>query len=163
MTLLAIELASLNSEPYIPIIKQALDTVESHLYIVVFLSPDLLPKLNSSAKRAGYWQPLQQLISALYVSTAAKPEIQCDIIFADWCGYQLESEIWEYSVLNIPECTQFSPSSRINGSVARNCHEITEIESVCADSNISQRSNYCRREYRYSIYTERSRRCGRYI
>jgi len=104
MTLLAIELGSLNPEPYIPIINQALNTVESHLYIVVFLSSELLPKLDSSAKRAGHWQPLQQLISVLYVSTASKQEIQCDIIFADWCGYQLEDEIWEYSILNIPEC-----------------------------------------------------------
>ena len=104
MTLLAIELGSLNPEPYIPIIAQALQTVESHLYVVIFLSPELLPKLNSPAKRAGQWQPLQQLISTLYVSTASKPHVFCDIIFADWCGYQFEDEVWEYSVLNIPEC-----------------------------------------------------------
>jgi len=104
MTLLAIELGSLNPDPYVPIITQALETVESHLYIVIFLSPELLPKLNSPAKRAGQWQPLQQLISTLYVSTASKPDIFYDIMFADWCGYQLEDEGWEYSALNIPEC-----------------------------------------------------------
>jgi hypothetical protein len=104
MALLAIELGSLNPEPYIPIITQALQAVESHLYVVIFLSPELLPKLNSPAKRAGQWQPLQQLISTLYVSTASKPDVFCDVIFADWCRYQLEDEFWEYSVLNIPEC-----------------------------------------------------------
>jgi hypothetical protein len=104
MTLLAIELGSLDPEPYIPIINQALNAVESHLYIVVFLSPELLPKLDSPAKRAGHWQPLQQLISALYVSTASKQEIECEIIFGDWCGYRLEDEVWEYTILNIPEC-----------------------------------------------------------
>jgi len=104
MTLLAIELGSLNLEPYIPIITQALQTVESHLYVVIFLYPEFVPNLNSPAKRAGQWQPLQQLISTLYVSTASKPDVFCDILIADWCGYQLENEIWEYSVLNIPEC-----------------------------------------------------------
>src|SRR5271155_2200877 len=104
MTLLAIEMGSLNPEPYIPIITQALQTVESHLYIVIFLSPELLPKLNSPTKRARQWQPLQQLISTFYVSTASKLEVFCDILFADWCGYQLEDEVWEYSILNIPEC-----------------------------------------------------------
>jgi hypothetical protein len=104
MTVLAIELGSLNPEPYIPIITHALQTVESNLYVVIFLSPELIPKLNSPAKRAGQWQPLQQLISTLYVSTASKPDVFCDVIFADWCGYQLEDEFWEYSVLNIPEC-----------------------------------------------------------
>jgi hypothetical protein len=43
-------------------------------------------------------------LSERYVSTASKPDVFCDVIFADWCGYQLEDEFWEYSVLNIPEC-----------------------------------------------------------
>jgi hypothetical protein len=104
MTLLAIELGSLNPESYIPIITQALQTVELHLYVVIFLSPEIVPKLNSPAKRAEQWQPLQQLISTLYVSTASKADVFCDIIFADWCGYRLEDETWEHSILNIPEC-----------------------------------------------------------
>ena len=103
MTLLAIELVSLNPESCFPIIKQALHTVELHLYIVVFLSPELLQRLDSPAKRAGLWDPLQRLISALYVSTASKPDVACDVIFADWCGYRLEDEMWEYRVLNVPE------------------------------------------------------------
>ena len=104
MTLLAIELGSLNSEIYIPIIKQTLQNVDSQLYIVIFLTPELLSKLNSPAKRAGRCQRLQELISALYVCTATKREISCDIIFADWCGYSLPEETWEYSILSIPEC-----------------------------------------------------------
>jgi len=106
MTLLAIELGSLKPEPYIPIITQALQTVESHLYIVIFLSPELVSTLDSPSKRAGQWQPLQQLISTLYVSTVSKP-IFCEIIFADWCGYQLGDKVWEYNLLNIPECKFF--------------------------------------------------------
>jgi len=106
MTLLAIELGSLNPEPYIPIITQALETVESCLHIVIFLSPKLAPTLDSPAKRAAQWEPLQQLISTLYVSTVSKPSF-CDIIFADWCGYHLEDQVWEYSLLNIPECKFF--------------------------------------------------------
>src|SRR5437762_789141 len=104
MTLLAIELGSLNSDIYIPIIKESLENVDSQLYIAIFLTPELLSKLDSPAKRAGRCQLLQELISALYVCTAAKPEISCDIIFSDWCGYPLAEEIWEYSLLSIPEC-----------------------------------------------------------
>ena len=104
MTLLAIELGSLHSEIYTPIIKQTLQNVDSQLYIVIFLTPELLSKLNSPAKRAGRCQRLQELISALYVCTAAKSEISCDIIFTDWCGYSLADETWEYSTLSIPEC-----------------------------------------------------------
>lgn len=102
--LLAIELGSLNSEIYIPIIKETLQNVDAQLYIVIFLTPELLSKLNSPAKRAGRCQRLQELISAFYVCTAAKTKISCDIIFADWCGYSLTEETWEYDILSIPEC-----------------------------------------------------------
>src|SRR5271154_2641752 len=77
MTLLAIELSSLKPDAYIPIIIQTLQTVESRLYIVVFLTPDFLPKLDSPAKRAGLFHPLQELISALYICTASKTETPC--------------------------------------------------------------------------------------
>lgn len=107
MTLLAIEVGSFNAEAYIPIIKQTLQNVDSQLYVVIFLSPELLSKLDTPAKRAGQCKPLQTLISELYICTASKMEISCDIIFANWCGYSLEDEIWEYSVLNIPECNEF--------------------------------------------------------
>jgi hypothetical protein len=102
--LLAIELGSLNSEIYVPTIKQNIQNADAQLYIVIFLAPELLSKLNSPAKRAGRYQHLQELISALYVCTAAKTEMSCDIIFADWCGYSLAEETWEYSILSIPEC-----------------------------------------------------------
>src|SRR5437773_9319560 len=101
MTLLAIELGSLNPETYIPIIIQALQDVESHLYIVIFLTRELLTKLDSPAKRAGRSQHLQELISAFYVCTASRMEILCDVIFADWCGYSLAGETWEYTTLMI--------------------------------------------------------------
>ena len=103
MTALAIELGSFSCEAYLPIITQTLQNVDSQLYIVIFLSPSFLPKLDTPAKRAGVCKPLQDLISALYVCTASRTEISCDIIFSDWCGYSLENEIWEYSVLSIPE------------------------------------------------------------
>lgn len=106
MTLLAIELGSLNPEPCIPILAQTLETLESkRLYVVIYLTPELLTKLNTPAKRVGRYQALQALISALYVCTASKPTVNCDIIFADWCGYALEEEEWDYSILSIPEST----------------------------------------------------------
>src|SRR5947207_14336486 len=98
MTLLAIELCSLNSDIYVPIIKETLKNVDAQLYVVIFLTPELLSKLDSSAKRAARFQVLRELISALYICTAAKPEISCDIIFSDWCGYSLAEEIWEYNI-----------------------------------------------------------------
>jgi len=105
MTLLAIELGSLKPEPYLPILQQTLNTIKSkRLYIVILLAPELLMKLDTPAKRVGRFKPLQSLISALYVCTAAKPEVNCDIVFADWCGYSLSEEKWNYSVLSLPEC-----------------------------------------------------------
>ena len=104
MTLLAIEFESLNSEPYIPLITQILETVELRLYIVIYLCPELRSKLDSSAKRVGHYNTLQKLVSSLYICTASNTEASCDIVFADWCGYDLAGELWEYNALSIPEC-----------------------------------------------------------
>jgi hypothetical protein len=113
MTLLAIEGSSLTPEAYIPIIKQTLDNVESKsLYVVIYLTPELLSTLDSPAKRVGQYKHLQELLSALYVSTATQSGISCNIIFADWCGYALEEELWDYSILSIPECILYSKASR---------------------------------------------------
>ena len=135
--LLAIELGSLNSAACIPIIEQTIQSVDSssEFYILIFLNPSLLSQLDSPAKRAGQYKPLQKLISALYVSTT-KTKVSCDIIFADWCGYSLENEIWEYSTLTIPEGMEFDDLR--NARFARNCRAITEVEYVCADNDISQ-------------------------
>jgi hypothetical protein len=108
MMVLAIELGCLNSAAYIPTIEQTIQHVDSssEFYILIFLTPSLLSKLDTPAKRAGHYKLLQEFISALYVSTT-KTEVSCNIIFADWCGYPLENEIWEYSILSIPEGTEF--------------------------------------------------------
>jgi len=136
MTLLAIELSSLKPDAYLPIITQTLEAVESHLYIVIFLTPDLLPKLDSPAKRAGLFHPLQDLISALYICTASKTEIPCDIIFSDWCGYDLAAETWEYSILSLPDCI-FEFWSEVDYSFTRNCESVTQVNNVCTDNNLS--------------------------
>jgi len=99
MTLLAIELGSLNPESCIPLLKQALDDTESTLQVLIYLIPELLSKLDTPAKRAGRIKGLQELLSALYVCSASKADVSCDIIFADWCGYKVEHEIWEYNTL----------------------------------------------------------------
>ena len=106
MTLLAIEVGSLKPEEYIPILEQILETLESkRLCVVIYLTPELLTQLDTPAKRVGRYQALQALISALYVCTASKSTVNCDIIFADWCGYALEEEEWDYTILSIPEST----------------------------------------------------------
>jgi hypothetical protein len=99
MTLLAIELGSLDPESCIPLLKQALDDTESTLQVLIYLIPELLSKLDTPAKRAGRIKGLQELLSALYVCSASKADTSCDIIFADWCGYKLENQIWEYHTL----------------------------------------------------------------
>jgi hypothetical protein len=137
MSLLAIELESLNSAEYVPIIKQTLENDELRLYIVIYLTPELRSKLDSPAKRAGHFQRLQELISALYICTASKTEISCDVIFADWCGYSLEEEVWEYSVLNIPECMSIEVM-RLIGSIPWYCHSTTAINFICTHNNLPQ-------------------------
>jgi len=105
MTLLAIELSSLKPEPYFPILEQTLSNIESKtLNVVIFLTSELLSKLDTPAKRVARYKPLQAFISSFYVYTAANREINCDIIFADWCGYPLEEEEWDYTILSLPEC-----------------------------------------------------------
>jgi subtilase family serine protease len=107
-TLLAIEVSSLTPDPYIAILQQTLatDNDSSSLCIVLFLSDELRRTLNSPAKRAGrgHFKQLQQFISGLYVASAAKVDVSCDVVFADWCGYSLEEEVWEYTTLTLPEC-----------------------------------------------------------
>ena len=103
MTLLAIELRSLNSAHYIPIIEQTIQNATSYVRIVLFLVPELRLAFDSAAKRAARFTPLQQFISALYVCCAAKREGSCDIVFADWCGYAIEAEVWNYETLHVPE------------------------------------------------------------
>lgn len=106
MTLLAIEGSSLRPEAYIPIIKQTLGTIETKsLYVIIYLIPELRSKLDSPAKRVGQYKHIQALVSALYVSTASNSGVSCNIVFADWCGYTLEEELWDFSILCIPECT----------------------------------------------------------
>jgi hypothetical protein len=104
MTLLALELGSLHPEIPIPIIKQTLKHIESRLYIVIFFTQDLVSELDTPAKRAGQFKQLQDLVSGLYVCTAAETELPCSVVFADWCGYSLQEETWEYNILFIPEC-----------------------------------------------------------
>jgi hypothetical protein len=97
MSLLAFELGSLDPESCIPLLKQALEVIKSkELRVLIYLVPELLSKLDSAAKRAGRIQSLQKLISALYICSASNVDVSCDIIFADWCGYQVEKEIWDY-------------------------------------------------------------------
>ena len=139
MMLLAIELGSLNPEPYIPIIIQTLRNVNSHLYIVIFLTRKLLPKLDSPAKRAGRSQHLQELISAFYVCTASRMEISCDIVFADWCGYSLAGETWEYTTLNIPERNPVILLMLIAARAVRYTCPVTKVDYVSTDSGLSQR------------------------
>jgi len=107
-TLLAIEVSSLTPDPYIAILQQTLatDTDSSSLCIVLFLSDELRRTLNSPAKRAGHssFKQLQQFTSGLYVASAAKVDVSCDVVFRDWCGYALEEEVWEYTTLSLPEC-----------------------------------------------------------
>jgi len=111
MRLLALELGSL--EPAIPIstINRTLKSVESRLCIVIFLTPELLAQLDSPPKRASHFKQLQELVSALYICTTAETDSPCNIIFADWCGYSLQKEAWEYTVLSIPECMSSHPGS----------------------------------------------------
>lgn len=134
MSLLAIELGSLDPEPYTAIIRRILENIDSsYVYIVIYSTPDLHPKLNSPAKRAGRFQQLQKLISAFYVCTAIKMETACDIVFADWCGYSLEDEIWEYSVLNFPECNTCLPEVLTEASpniIARLPRSTTSVRKV---------------------------------
>jgi hypothetical protein len=108
MTLLAIEGNSLKPEGYIPIIKQTLGTIETkYLNIVIYLAPEIRSHLDTPAKRVGQHQHIQELVSALYVSSATNRGVSCNIIFADWCGYALEEELWDYSILCIPECISY--------------------------------------------------------
>jgi hypothetical protein len=106
MTLLALEVSSLTPEPYIAILQQTLATnIESKgLCVVIFLSDELRDNLDSPAKRAGHFAELQHLVSGLYVASAMKADVSCDIVFRDWCGYQLDQQVWEYTVLCLPEC-----------------------------------------------------------
>jgi hypothetical protein len=99
MTLLAVELGSLDPESCTPLLKQALDNTESTLQVLIYLIPELLSKLDTPAKRAGRIRALQELLSALYVCSASKADASCNIIFADWCGYKVENETWEYHTL----------------------------------------------------------------
>jgi hypothetical protein len=103
MTLLAIELRSLNSAHYIPIIEETIGNgaSTSHVRIILLLAPDLRSLLDTAAKRAAHFPALQAFISALYVCCTAN--VPCDIIFADWCGYAIEQEVWDYSVLYVPQ------------------------------------------------------------
>src|SRR5579859_6104192 len=136
MTLLTLELSSLNPQPYAFIIKQTLSTLESsYLHIVVFLTPELLPKLNTPAKRAGRSNELQKLISALYIATSTKLDLSCNVIFAVWCGYALDQETWEYTLLSIPECT--SPFKMcIDGSITEYCRAITTVYRINSDDYV---------------------------
>ena len=106
MTLLALEVGSLSPDPYIPILHQTLATNldSTNLCIVIFLSEELRRDLDSSSKRAGHFSQLQEFISKLYVASAVNVDVNCDLVFADWCGYPLEEEIWDYSILSLPEC-----------------------------------------------------------
>src|SRR5579859_6453800 len=107
MTLVALQVSSLTPEPYIAILKQTLSTnIESKsLCIVIFLSNQLRRELDSPAKRAGHFKQLQELVSGLYVASALKQDVNCDIVFRDCCGYELDKEVWEYTILSLPECT----------------------------------------------------------
>jgi hypothetical protein len=108
MSVLAIEGSSLKPEEYIPIIKQTLETIETKcLNIVIYLTPKLQSNLDTPAKRSGQYKHIQELVSALYVSSASNRGVSCNIIFADWCGYTLEEELWEYTILYIPECISY--------------------------------------------------------
>jgi len=109
MRLLALELGSLQAAIPISTINRALKSVESRLCVVIFLAPELLAQLDSPTKRAGHFKLLQELVSELYICTTAKTDGPCDIIFADWCGYSLQEETWEYTVLSIPECMSRHP------------------------------------------------------
>ena len=106
MTLLALEVGSLSPDLYIPILQQTLATNldSTNLCIVIFLSEELKRDLDSSSKRAGHFSQLQEFISRLYVASAVNVDVNCDLVFADWCGYSLEEEIWDYSILSLPEC-----------------------------------------------------------
>ena len=105
MTLLAIEVSSLTPDPYIAILQQTLatDSDSSSLCIVIFLGDGLRRTLNSPAKRADHFKQLQQVTSGLYVASAAKVDVSCDVVFRDCCGYSLEEEVWEYTTLSLPE------------------------------------------------------------
>jgi hypothetical protein len=98
MTLLAIQLGSLDPEPCLPLLKRALEQ-NTNLRVLIFFTSSILSKLDSAAKRSGQVKALQDFLSALYICSATKFEVSCDIIFANWCGYPVEEEIWEYSVL----------------------------------------------------------------
>jgi hypothetical protein len=104
MTLLAIELKSLNSNHYTPIIEQTIQNASSEIIrVVLFMSPELRAHFDSTAKRAAQFRPLQQFVSAAYTCGAGKREISCDFIFADWCGYAIEQEVWDYEYLHVPQ------------------------------------------------------------
>jgi len=109
MRLLALELGSLQAAIPIATIKQTLQNIESRLCIVIFLTPDLLAQLDSPRKRSGHFKQLHEFVSALYICTAAETDSPCDVIFGDWCGYSLQEETWEYTVLSIPECMSSYP------------------------------------------------------
>ena len=106
MTLLALEINCLSPDAYIPILHQTLSTnLDSQsLCMVIFLSEELKRDLDSPAKRVGRFRELQDLISGLYVASAVKVDVSCDIVFGDWCGYRLDEEVWDYSILSLPEC-----------------------------------------------------------
>jgi hypothetical protein len=138
MSLLALELGSLHPEIPIPIIKQTLKHIESKLYIVIFFTPDFASQLNTPAKRAGQFKQLQDLVSGLYVCTAAETELPCTVVFADWCGYSVREETWEYNVLFIPECSNPPSEAGVDGSDAGDGSEITKVKVLCEDSHVSR-------------------------
>lgn len=137
MTLLALEISSLSPDPYIPILHQTLATNldSANLCIVLFLSEELKRNLDSSSKRAGHFSQLQEFVSRLYVASAVKVDVICDLVFGDWCGYLLEEEVWDYSILSLPECIP-PPGMRVGGMKANNCSgagvgfEVTTVHEV---------------------------------
>jgi hypothetical protein len=96
-------LGSFNAHPLVPVIKNVLETVSTRLLVVIFFSPDFVTQVNSPAKRTANFKPLQDLVSMLYLCTASRMDISTDVIFADWCGYDISQEVWQYSTLNVPE------------------------------------------------------------
>lgn len=126
-----------------PIISRTLETEESRLYVIIFLHSELRSKLNSPAKRAGHYASLQKLVSALYICAASKMEVSCDVIFADWCGYDPVEEIWDYSVLRTPECPPPYPLSAVTspdiaGRLPRSTRSVRMVTYVNDPRSVKQ-------------------------
>jgi hypothetical protein len=106
MTLLAIDLHSLNSRECLPLLNSVLKGTHSgSLTVVIFLRDRIRGQLDTPAKRVARYKSLQRFLAEVYVCSATG-NTRVDVVFKDWCGYELTEEEWDYETVYVPECTR---------------------------------------------------------